>query len=48
MVVGGVTGPMASVALSVLVIVGNFFLIVEVVSLFSSLGLTRGDYALRR
>jgi phosphoserine phosphatase RsbU/P len=41
LVAGVVTGRMASVALSVLVIGGGFFLFLEVVSLFSSLGLTR-------
>lgn len=38
---GVVTGRMASVALSIAVIVGSFFFIVEAVSLFSSLTLTR-------
>ena len=41
LVAGGVTGQMASVVFSMLVIVGVFFLIVEAVSLFSSLTLTR-------
>jgi sigma-B regulation protein RsbU (phosphoserine phosphatase) len=42
LLVGGVvTGQLASFAFSMLVIVGGFFLIVEAVSLFSSLRLTR-------
>jgi len=41
LVAGGVTGQMASIMLSILFVVGGFFLIVEAVSLFSSLGLTR-------
>ncbi len=41
LVAGGVTGQMASIALSLLVVVGSVLLIVEFVSLFSSLRLTR-------
>ncbi len=41
LVSGGLTGPMASIALSLLVVVGSLLLMVEVVSLFSSLRLTR-------
>ncbi len=41
LVARGVTGPMASIALSLVVVVGSLLLIVEVVSLFSSLRLTR-------
>jgi sigma-B regulation protein RsbU (phosphoserine phosphatase) len=41
LVAGGMTGQMASIALSALAAVGSFFLIVEAVSLFSSLRLTR-------
>jgi sigma-B regulation protein RsbU (phosphoserine phosphatase) len=38
---GGVTGRMTEIALSLLVFAGGFFLLVEAVSLFSSLTLTR-------
>jgi HAMP domain-containing protein len=41
LLVAGATGRMATIALTVLVVVGGFFLIVEAVSLFSSFRLTR-------